>query len=49
MLDTTVRGIKNDRDYIYEINGDRWYGWPDYSGGDPITSPRFTDGDPHKF
>jgi len=49
MLDTTVRGIKNDKDYIYEINGDRWYGWPDYSGGDPISSPRFTDGEPHKF
>ena len=21
-----------------------WYGWPDFSGGDPITSPRFSDG-----
>jgi len=49
ILDTTVRGIKNDRDYIYEIKGDRWYGWPDYSGGDPITSPRFTEGEAHKF
>ncbi|APH16530.1 glucose / Sorbosone dehydrogenase family protein [Clostridium sporogenes] len=35
------RPIKGDRDYIYEINKGTWYGWPDYSGGDPINSPRF--------
>ncbi|EJO5345999.1 PQQ-dependent sugar dehydrogenase [Clostridium botulinum] len=35
------RPIKGDRDYIYEINKGIWYGWPDYSGGDPINSPRF--------
>jgi len=43
ILDNTVRNIKNDKDYIYKIEDDIWYGWPDYSGGDPITSPRFTD------
>ncbi|MGO5092045.1 hypothetical protein [Clostridium sp. LCP25S3_F10] len=35
------RPVKGDRDYIYEINKGVWYGWPDYSGGDPIDSPRF--------
>ncbi|MCS4466156.1 PQQ-dependent sugar dehydrogenase [Clostridium botulinum] len=35
------RPVKGDRDYIYEINKGTWYGWPDYSGGDPINSPRF--------
>ncbi|MFD3156398.1 hypothetical protein ACFIJ5_05985 [Haloimpatiens sp. FM7330] len=38
-----LRSIKGDVDYIYEIKKDIWYGWPDYSGGDPITSPRFKD------
>lgn len=47
--DNTVRKIKNDKDYIYILEEDIWYGWPDYLGGDPITSPRFTDGEPHKF
>lgn len=35
------RNINNDKDYIYKVIEDRWYGWPDYSGGDPIISPRF--------
>lgn len=36
-----ARPIKGDKDYIYEIKENAWYGWPDYSGGDPVTSPRF--------
>lgn len=36
-----VRGIEGDSDYIYEFKSGKWYGWPDYSGGDPIISPRF--------
>ena len=43
MEDIGERPIKDDRDYIYEFKKKAWYGWPDYSGGDPITSPRFTD------
>ena len=35
------RGVKGDVDYIYELKSDTWYGWPDYSGGDPVNSPRF--------
>jgi hypothetical protein len=35
------RAVKGDVDYIYELKADLWYGWPDFSGGDPITSPRF--------
>ncbi|WP_123053847.1 PQQ-dependent sugar dehydrogenase [Clostridium sp. JN-1] len=36
-----LRPVKGDSDYIYEIKKGNWYGWPDYSGGDPIISPRF--------
>ncbi|KOA21371.1 hypothetical protein CLHOM_00420 [Clostridium homopropionicum DSM 5847] len=43
MEDRGLRGIKGDTDYIYVINSKGWYGWPDYSGGDPINSPRFKD------
>ena len=38
------RAVKDDKDYIYEIKENAWYGWPDYSGGDSITSPKFSDG-----
>ena len=36
-----LRPVTGDCDYIYEIENNVWYGWPDFSGGDPITSPRF--------
>lgn len=39
--DRGLRPVKGDVDYIYEIKKGLWYGWPDYSGGDPLTSPRF--------
>lgn len=41
--DRGLRPVKNDKDYIYKLKEKEWYGWPDYSGGDPITSGRFTD------
>ncbi len=41
MEDRGLRPVKGDVDYIYEIKKGLWYGWPDYSGGDPVTSPRF--------
>lgn len=41
MEDRGLRGVKGDTDYIYIIKSKNWYGWPDYSGGDPISSPRF--------
>jgi hypothetical protein len=41
MEDRGLRSVKGDVDYIYEIKKSLWYGWPDYSGGDPLTSPRF--------
>ena len=44
MEDSGVRAVKDDADYIYDIKEKAWYGWPDFSGGDPITSPRFSDG-----
>lgn len=44
MEDDGLRPVKDDCDYIYKINESAWYGWPDFSGGDPINSPRFSDG-----
>lgn len=43
MEDRGLRPIKGDSDYIYEIKQNLWYGWPDYSGGDPVDSPRFKE------
>ncbi|AOR24212.1 hypothetical protein [Clostridium taeniosporum] len=43
MEDKGLRGVKRDFDYLYKINEGNWYGWPDFSGGDPISSPRFSD------
>jgi glucose/arabinose dehydrogenase len=28
-------------DLLFEIQRDRWYGWPDYIGDIPVTDPRF--------
>lgn len=36
-----LRPVNRDKDYIYKVEKNKWYGWPDYSGGDPISSPRF--------
>jgi hypothetical protein len=35
------RPVNRDKDYIYSVEMNKWCGWPDYSGGDPISSPRF--------
>ena len=41
MEDSGDRPVKRDFDYLYKIEKNKWYGWPDFSGGDPIDSPRF--------
>lgn len=41
MEEKGLRPVANDTDYIYEIDEGEWLGWPDFSGGDPVTSPRF--------
>lgn len=42
--DEGYRPLSGDCDYIYKIEGKgTWYGWPDYSGGDPVNSPRFRE------
>lgn len=38
-----LRPVIGDNDYLYEIKKDIWYGFPDFSGGDPINSPKFKD------
>lgn len=35
------RPIANSPDEIQFIQQGRWYGWPDYTGGEPVTDPRF--------
>jgi hypothetical protein len=41
MEDRGLRPVKGDSDYIYQIKKNTWYGFPDYTGGDPISSPKF--------
>lgn len=41
MEDRGLRPVKGDSDYIYQIKKNTWYGFPDYTGGDPINSPKF--------
>lgn len=41
MEDRGLRPVSGDNDYIYEVKNGEWYGWPDYSGADPINSPKF--------
>lgn len=41
MEDRGLRSVKGDSDYIYQIKKNTWYGFPDYTGGDPISSPKF--------
>ncbi len=41
MEDRGLRPVKGDSDYIYAIKKNAWYGFPDYAGGDPISSPKF--------
>jgi glucose/arabinose dehydrogenase len=36
------RPIGNATDDFYYIMPNIWYGWPDYSGGEAVNSPRFT-------
>ncbi|MCB2306516.1 hypothetical protein LGL08_11240 [Clostridium estertheticum] len=43
MEERGLRPVKGDSDYIYQIKKNEWYGFPDYSGGDPISSPKFRD------
>jgi len=38
-----LRPVNGDSDYIYQIKKNAWYGFPDYTGGDPINSPKFKD------
>lgn len=41
MKNEGLRAVNRDKDYIYKIEKGICYGWPDFSGGDPIDSPRF--------
>ncbi|MGH4121686.1 MAG: hypothetical protein ACREV6_01915 [Clostridium sp.] len=41
MEDRGLRPVSGDSDYIYGVRKNAWYGFPDYAGGDPISSPKF--------
>ena len=41
LLLSSYNGFSKSFDYLYKIEKNKWYGWPDFSGGDPIDSPRF--------
>lgn len=49
--DRGSRPVPNCPDFLYEVRHGAWYGWPDFFGGVPVTSPRFhTDGQqPNEF
>jgi glucose/arabinose dehydrogenase len=36
-----ARPIANDWEPVWEIKKGRWYGWPDFASGLPVTNPRF--------
>lgn len=35
------RQIFGGADHLYEVKQDTWYGWPDFSGGMPVTAKRW--------
>lgn len=41
MRNEGLRPVNRDKDYIYKVEKGGFYGFPDYSGGDFIESPRF--------
>lgn len=45
--DRGSRPVGNIPDLLFEVRQGRWYGWPDFVGGVPISDPRFApeDGD----
>jgi len=49
MEDRGLRPVKGDLDYIFNIEENKWYGFPDYSGGDPVDSPKFSENGKQKL
>jgi glucose/arabinose dehydrogenase len=39
--DRGSRPVGNVPDLLYEVRPGRWYGWPDFFGGEPITAPTY--------
>lgn len=35
------RPVANALDEVYAVRGGEWYGWPDFSAGEPLTQPKF--------
>lgn len=39
--DRGLRPVGEAESCLFELNAGRWYGWPDFAGGEPVTAPRF--------
>jgi glucose/arabinose dehydrogenase len=37
------RNIFNDPDYLFKVEKDAWYGWPDFFDSEPVTNSRFKE------
>jgi sugar lactone lactonase YvrE len=49
--DRGSRPVGDIPELLYEVRAGRWYGWPDFVGGVPISDPRFApqDGEAPRF
>ena len=47
--DRGSRPIHNCPDFLFEVRGGSWYGWPDFMGGIPVTDARFGEGGGPRF
>lgn len=49
--DRGSRAIGEVPDLLFEVHEGRWYGWPDFIGGRPVTDPRYRPqrGEPLEF
>jgi glucose/arabinose dehydrogenase len=47
--DRGSRPIHNCPDFLFEVRGGAWYGWPDFMGGIPVTDARFGEGGGPRF
>jgi glucose/arabinose dehydrogenase len=45
------RPVFGSADYLWKLEPGRWYGWPDFAGGEPINTPYYAEagGDPKGF
>ena len=49
--DSGARAVFASADFLWEVQQDTWYGWPDFAGGQPLTWERYKTPlqDEHRF